>query len=98
MSEKIYCGNARIQPTQYGDMMKISLSREDINKIVKFAKDEEREWVNIEVKEKRNKEEGKPTHYLEVDQWKPTQQAQAPVEAQPELANGLPDENSDLPF
>jgi hypothetical protein len=31
--------------------------------------------VNLVLKEKTEKVEGKPTHYLEVDEWKPVQVA-----------------------
>ena len=82
MSEKIYCGNARTVTTQHGDLTKISMSKSDVNEIVKYMKDNGLEWVNIVVKEKREKKEGKPTHYLEIDQWKPDKQ----------------DSSSDLPF
>jgi hypothetical protein len=30
-------------------------------------------WVNCLIKEKKNKVEGKATHYLEIDNWKPTE-------------------------
>jgi len=71
MSEKIYCGNAKIRKTNFGDQMQISLSKDDINKIVGYVKSEKLDWVNINVKEKREAVEGKPTHYLEIDTWKP---------------------------
>ena len=71
MNEKIYCGNARVIDTQYGQLTKISMSKSDVNKIDKFMESEGVEWVTIAIKEKREKKEGKPTHYLEVDQYKP---------------------------
>jgi len=71
MTEKIYCGNARIINTQYGELTKVSFSKEDINKMVNHMKSENSDWINLVVKEKKTKTEGKPTHYLEVDTWKP---------------------------
>jgi len=71
MAEKIYCGNAKIRTTQFGDVTQLSLSTDDINKIVGHMKSEKLTWVNINVKEKREPVQGKPTHYLEVDTWKP---------------------------
>jgi hypothetical protein len=97
MAEKIYCGNAKIVKTQFGEMTKLSLHKDDINKIVKFMKDGNLDWCNIVVKEKQNKVDGKPTHYLEIDDWKPTQEAtqQQPTQQSQQAAQPEPD---DLPF
>lgn len=97
MSDKIYCGNAKIVKTQFGEMTKISLHKDDINKIVKFMKDGNLDWCNIVIKEKQNKVEGKPTHYLEIDEWKPTQQT--PSEPQETKQQGTAaTEPDDIPF
>ena len=37
-------------------------------------KKENSDWVNLVLKEKMNKVEGKPTHYLKIDTWKPKAQ------------------------
>ena len=92
MSEKIYCGSAKVINTQYGELTKVSFHKDDINKIVKYMKDNSSDWANLVVKEKREKVEGKPTHYLEVDEWKPTQQETPPLPPEPEP------EVDDLPF
>lgn len=92
MTEKIYCGSARIISTNYGDMTKVSFHKEDINKIVKYMRDEKSDWCNLVVKEKREKTEGKPTHYLEIDTWKPDK----PREEAPLPKSENTDE--DLPF
>jgi len=76
-TEKIYCGSAKIVNTQFGDLTKISFHKDDINKIVKYMKDNSLDWANLVLKEKQNKQEGKPTHFLEVDTWKPTKQAES---------------------
>ena len=89
MSEKIYCGSAKEIQTKYGPMMKLSLSSSDIEKMQANL---DNGWVNVKVLEKREKVEGKPTHYLEVDTWKPDPN-QRP-EPQPEVDGN----NSDLPF
>lgn len=71
MSEKIYCGNAKVIETKYGKMLKISFSKKDLQELNKAM--EGKEWVNCNLKEKQNKQEGKPTHYLELDNYvKPT--------------------------
>ena len=69
--EKIFCGSGKIIPTQYGELTKISFNKDDINKMVSHMKKENSDWVNLVIKEKQNKVEGKPTHYLEIDTWKP---------------------------
>lgn len=74
--DKIYAGSAKIISTQYGDLTKISFHKEDINKIVKYMKDNDSDWCNLAVKEKKEPVEGKPTHYLEIDQWKPENKEQ----------------------
>ncbi len=71
MSSKIYCGSGRIITTNYGNMPKIKLHKDDVNTIVKWMKENKSDWINIDMKEKPNTEQGKPTHYLEVDEWKP---------------------------
>ena len=68
--EKIFCGSGRIVSTKFGDVPKISLSKEDVNKIFKYMKENNLEWINLEMKAKKETEQGKPTHYLQVDTWK----------------------------
>jgi hypothetical protein len=71
MSEKIYCGNAKEIETKFGKMLKISFSKEDLQKLNNSLN--EQGWVNCNVKEKQTKVQGKPTHYLEIDTYqKPT--------------------------
>jgi hypothetical protein len=72
-NKKIYCGSGRIIKTKFGDLPKISFHKDDINKIVKYMKDNNLTWINLEMPEKREKIEGKPTHYIQVDTWKPEQ-------------------------
>ena len=54
--------------TKFGDMWTISQSRKDLETLLKFMNDNDTEWVNLSVKEKQEKVEGKATHYLEVYQ------------------------------
>jgi hypothetical protein len=72
---KIYGGNAKKIQTKFGEMTKISQSRSDLEKLLKYLNENDTEWVNLVLKEKTEKVEGKPTHYLEVDEWKPVQVA-----------------------
>lgn len=69
MSEKIYCGSAKIIKTQYGDLLKGSMHRDDLKKVAEWMHEKGVDWFNFSIKEKREPQEGKPTHYLELDQW-----------------------------
>lgn len=74
MADKIYCGNGKVIKTQYGDLMKLSLHPDDIEKLVNRSKETKGGWVNLVVKERREPSEKGMTHYLEVDTWEPNQQ------------------------
>lgn len=87
MSEKIYCGSARVIPTQYGDLTKVSFHKDDVQKLMDNL---ENGWVNLVIKEKKEKVDGKPTHYLEVDTWKP--------EPNSSQQSAQVDNGNDLPF
>lgn len=69
MSEKIYCGSAKVVTTKFGELIKVSFSKKDIDTMQENLKNG---WINLVIKEKKEKVEGKPTHYLEVDSWQPT--------------------------
>ena len=90
MSEKIYCGNAKIVNTQFGDLTKISFSKDDINKMVGYMKANSSDWINLVLKEKKEPQPGKPTHYLEVDTWKPSAPQQQPAPTQEDSGDTLP--------
>lgn len=90
MSEKKYCGNAKYINTQFGQMMKIGMNKTDVQNIIDRFKEVDGDWVNIVVKEKREKVEGKPTHYLEIDTYVPQQAAQElPTQAEKDFNNDL---------
>jgi hypothetical protein len=88
---KIYGGNAKIIQTKFGEMTKISQSRSDLEKLLAYLNANDSEWVNLVLKEKQEKVEGKPTHYLEVDDWKPVQVSNKSTEKRIV-------ENDNLPF
>lgn len=69
MSDKIYVGSGKVVKTNFGELTKLSFSEEDINKMRQNLN--ERGYVNLVLKQKQNPMEGKPTHYMEVDTWKP---------------------------
>ena len=107
MSEdKIYCGSAKVITTQYGPLTKVTLHKDNVNAIVKYMKDNASDFCTFNVLEKREKTDGKPTHYCVIDQWKPDAQSQTPS---PNTYTGNPSPNDqqhptqqeiddDLPF
>lgn len=89
--EKIFCGSGKIVQTRYGELTKISFSESDIEKLKNNLSNG---WINLVFKEKKNKVEGKPTHYLQVDTWKPSENSSSS-----EKPNSSPEiTNNDLPF
>jgi hypothetical protein len=88
---KIYGGNAKKIQTKFGEMWKVSQSRKELENLLKYMNDNDTEWVNLDIKEKKEIVEGKATHYLEVYQREAIQ-----------LANNLTEkrivENDKLPF
>jgi RNA binding exosome subunit len=87
---KIYGGNAKIIETKFGQMTKISQSRSDLEKLLAYLNANDTEWVNLVMKEKQEKVEGKATHYLEVDDWKPMQAANKATEKRIVEKDNLP--------
>jgi succinate dehydrogenase flavin-adding protein (antitoxin of CptAB toxin-antitoxin module) len=70
--DAIYAGTAKLVATKFGEMTKVSFNRTDLEKLTKYLNENDTEWVNLVIKEKKEKVEGKPTHYLQVDDWKPS--------------------------
>lgn len=83
--EKVFCGIAKIIQTKFGDLTKVSFSQKDIDTLQANMVNG---WINLVVKEKKNKTEGKATHYLEVDTFVPTKQESKGI-SQPD-GSGLP--------
>lgn len=94
MSEqKLFCGSGKEQTTKFGKMLKISFSKKDLDMLNSQLSNG---WVNCVVKEKKDKVEGKPTHYLEIDLWKP-KEGVAGTTVNP-VVSGASDKDSGLPF
>ncbi len=94
--EKIYCGNGKSIKTQYGDLMKLSFSAEDLGKLQSNL---ENGWVNTVLKERREPSEKGITHYLEVDKWKPNNEGGAPTSTSKPAESKATDVGAeDLPF
>jgi hypothetical protein len=87
---KIYGGNAKMIETKYGQMWKVSQNRTDLEKLLQYMNDNDTEWVNLDIKEKPQKVEGKATHYLELYQRDAIQVANKPVQKSIIETDGLP--------
>ena len=87
---KIYGGNAKMIETKYGQMWKVSQNRTDLENLLKYMNENDTEWVNLDIKEKPQKIEGKATHYLELYQRDPIQVANKPVQKSIIETDGLP--------
>ena len=94
--EKIYCGNGKVIKTQFGDLMKLSFTAEDLEKMQNNL---ENGWVNVVVKERREPSERGTTHYLEVDKWKPKTDGGAPPSSAAKAVDSSVEASADdLPF
>ncbi len=98
--QKVYVGNAKSIKTQYGDLLKLSLTAEDVEKLQGNL---DNGWVNVVVKERREPSASGFTHYLEVDTWKPSgdraPQESTSTSAPEPVAASVPEmAPEDLPF
>jgi len=89
--EKVFCGSGKIIKTKHGDLTKVSFSEADLQKMLDNLSNG---WINTVLKEKKVKVDGKPTHYLEIDFWKPTEVSNQNINKKStEISEG-----DDLPF
>lgn len=72
--DTIFCGSGKAIQTQYGELLKLSIGPKDLETINKNTN--EKGWINLIVK--KRKEVGKygETHSISVDTWKPEKQDQ----------------------
>ncbi len=96
MSEKVFIGSGKIVKTKFGDLTKISFSESDIDKLKANLNNG---WINLVVKEKNPDKQvaGKPTHYLEVDTWKPNTDKDG-GQSVPQFQQADSNTGDDLPF
>ena len=83
--EKIYGGTSRVIATKYGEMTTVTQSKKDLENLLFYLSDNNLEWVTLKIKEKKNKVAGKPTHYLQVDTWRPEKTEEKKFEPTDEL-------------
>jgi hypothetical protein len=104
MSEKKYLGSSRNIQGKFGEIQKISFSRKDLELMMDNLN--EKGYINLNRIEKRETDKYGNTHYLVIDEWKPTeQQHKVPAERKTAADNYQPKEsapatevNDDLPF
>ena len=70
MAEKIYVGKARYIETRYGELCKIWLTPEGIEAI--NANVDGKGGINLNMNEMKEPDRAGNTHYLTVDDWKPS--------------------------
>jgi hypothetical protein len=92
---KIYGGNAKLITTKIWRYVESKPKRSDLEKLLKYMNDNDTEWVNLDIKEKPQKVEGKATHYLELYQPKEKEDFK-PVVADKKILNQY--EKDTLPF
>jgi FlaG/FlaF family flagellin (archaellin) len=72
MSEKKYLGSSRNIQGKFGEIQKISFSRKDLELMMDNLN--EKGYINLNRIEKRETDKYGNTHYLVIDEWKPTEQ------------------------
>lgn len=96
--EKIYVGNGKEIQTKHGSIIKLNFSPDDVKKFNDAVTNGG--WVNLDLHKRKEVSAKGQTHYLCVDNWKPSpdskQETGRSQNAQ-NVNNGL-DDNSDLPF
>jgi hypothetical protein len=95
MDERVYCGNGKSIPTQYGDLLKLSLTEDDVKTLQENL---DNGWVNVTVKQRREPSQSGFTHYLEIDNWKPDPSKAKPAEDSKAATSTEEINPEDLPF
>lgn len=95
--DKQYVGHGKVVTTQYGDILKMSLTAENVETLQKNL---ENGWVNFDVLKRKAPSEKGMTHYGVLNTWKPENADSAPAsptkKAEPTSVEEMDPE--DLPF
>jgi hypothetical protein len=82
---KIFVGSARQVEKPWGVEWQLYISGEDCHKMLNWLEaHDQRRLVTVAVRGKQNPVEGKPSHYLELDQWEPKRKEEPQAEPQAE--------------
>jgi len=81
MSGKLYVGNAKAKDGKYGQIIKLSFSRDDLAVMLNHVN--ERGYVNLDLMGRKTISEWGHTHSISIDDWnsdqKPQDQAEGPT-------------------
>ena len=75
--ENIFVGIAREITTKYGSMLKISFGESDIQKLIENKN--EKGWVSVVVKKRKEVSEKGHTHCVTIDTWKKPETEEKPI-------------------
>ena len=94
--EKIYCGNAKVVEGQYGDIIRLSITADDLKTMEGHLKNG---WVNLNVLGRKTPSKGGMTHSISIDTWEPKGKPANIKEAVEQVEKAYPvTEEDDLPF
>jgi hypothetical protein len=79
-NEKIYVGNGKEINTQYGPLLKLSFSAQELQQMLSMVN--EKGYINLNVNRRQQPSQYGHTHSIVVDTWKPQQQAPQAVTQQ----------------
>lgn len=91
MSEKTYINGVFIKESKYG--LKVSIKAETFCEQIKSLAND-KGYVNIEIKKRKELDKNNNTHYAELDTWKPELKTETQKEPSQEQVN----KETDLPF
>ena len=95
MNEKKYVGNSRNQEGKFGEIQKISFSRKDLQLMMDNLN--EKGYINLNRIAKKEPDQWGNTHYMVIDEWKPSgQQYSIPAERKTAADNIAKDIQSEV--
>jgi len=87
MSEKKYYGNGKAIETQYGELLKLSFNRTDLEHMIQSLN--AKGWINLNVNRRQEVSQWGHTHSISLDTYEPPSQAQPQQQSQ--VAQPMPD-------
>ena len=72
--QDLFVGSGKVRQAPFGQVMRFSLSRNDLEKLMACLN--EQDWVSFEIMAKRQPSQSGATHYGKIDLWQPQPQQQ----------------------
>ena len=72
--DKIYVGNGKAVEGQYGKFLKVSFSRDDLDKM--YQNLNEKGWINLNINKRKTVSQYGHTHSIQVDMYKKDEKQQ----------------------